>query len=344
MSKSRTSVEEIVYGLEPIFDKLDYSQTALIGFINWYNYNATHDQLKQYTIDYFREALPEVVSTLEEVPKTLIPKTLGTLCRMLSRGYPISNYILGKIDTLLKDLLTSTYEKELLKPVVDKKPAKIIDKAGEVIADIDGYIDNCITTHTFPKKDWNKTSTASILTKKEKLEVAEYYVSLLDQLKNCEDEYDMTKPIFDKYVVTVQNIVEAFTIVTPRKVRAPKPINLDKVVSKVKYLKEYDALGLKSINPKDIIGSKYALLYDTKYKKLQLLIAEDRFTIRGSTVYGVNKEISISKMVKYPNIIANKFMVGNFEYVLGSFRVLTTKISIPSGAINEHTLILRIIE
>ena len=343
MSKRKTSITEIVYGSEPIFDKLEYSQTEFINSLNWYNYSSSHDEIKTYTLDYFAEVMPEVISTLKEIPKTLFPTTLGALVRMLDRNYPPSNYILGKIDTLLKDLLTSTYEKELLKPLVDKKPAKIIDKAGEVIADIDGYIDNCITTHTFPKKDWNKTSTASILTKKEKLEVAEYYVSLLDQLKNCEDEYDMTKPIFDKYVATVQNIVEAFTIVIPRKVRAPKPINLDKVVNKVKYLKEYPVYGLKSIDPKDIIGAKYVLLYDVKYRKLQLIIAEDTLTIRGSTIYGVNKEISISKMVKHYGIIKNKFMDGNFEYVLGSFRLLNTKISIPTGSLNENVLILRVI-
>ena len=224
----KTTIEELVYGGEPIFIETDiYPQSTLISSLNWYNYNATHEELKQYTIDYFNEVLPEVVSTLEEVPKTLIPKTLGTLCRMLSRGYPISNYILGKIDTLLKDLLASTYEKELLKPVVDKKPAKVIDKTTLYIGDIDDYLDYGIRTHAFPKKDWNKYSNSLVITKKEKLEVAEYYMSLLTQLKNCEDEYNsFSKPIFDKYVNTVQNIVDAFSIVTPRKIRTPKPVDL----------------------------------------------------------------------------------------------------------------------
>ncbi len=340
----KTSIEQIVYGDEPLFDKPEYSQSEFITTLNFYNYNASHDQLKEYTIKYFEDVMPEVVSTLKEIPKTLIPKTLGAICRMLTRGYPNSNYILSKIDTLLKDLLASTYEKELLKPLVEKKPAKVINKTDNVIADIDGYLDFSITSQTFPKKNWEKTATASSLTKKEKLIVSSYYQDLLMQLNASEDEYNLSKQNFEKYKATVQSIIEAFTVTTERKPRVIKPVDLNKLVSKVKYLKDCPDLGLTSINPVEIIGAKYVLLFNVKDRKLRLVIAEDKLTVRGSTIYGINKDISISKMVKFPLIIQNKFLseIADIPYILGSFRLLKTKSNIPSGAINQHTLILKV--
>jgi hypothetical protein len=337
------TVEKLVYGDEPTFITTGiYPQSTLITTLNWYNYNSSHQQIKDYVIEYFNEAMPEIISTLKDIPKTLFPPTLGALCRMLSRGYPNSNYILHKIDTLLKDLLASTYEKELLKPIVDKKPAKVISKTDNTIEDIDGYLDNCITTHTFPKKDWAKTAIASTLTKKDRISLNDYYQDLLTQLNNSKDEYSLSKQNFEKYKTTVQGIIEAFSIVTERKPRALKPVDLSKLVSKVKYLEDCPNLGLKSINPVEILGAKYVLLFDTKYRKLQLIIAEDKLTVRGSTIYGINKDISISKMVKFPLIIQNKFMVNGFEYVLGSFKLLKSKAGTPTGSLNEHTLILKV--
>ena len=341
--KSRASIEKIVFGDEPVFVTNTYTSTEFIQFINWYNYNVSHEQLKDYTITYFEGVLPEVVSTLETVPKTLIPKTLGTLCRMISRGYPSSEYILSKIDASLKGLLESTYEKELLKPVVEKKPVKVINKVDEYIGDIDGYLDNCISTHTFPKKDYPKYVASLPVTRKDKTEIAEYYIKLLTQLKQSEDEYGLSKQNFEKYVVAVEGIVSAFTN-TIRKPRKVKPVDLDKLTAKVKYLAECLSLGLKSIRPRDIIGEKYVLLYDEKYRKLQLICAVDTLTIRGSTIYGVNKDISMSKIVKDPAIIANKFMKGGFEYVLGSFGLLKTKARTPNGSLNKNIIILRIIQ
>jgi hypothetical protein len=339
----RTDINTLVYGKEPVFDKLVYSQTEFIEILNWYNHSVTHDDIKEYTLNYF-ESLnkKEILHTLQSIPKTLFPTTLGSLCRILDRNYPVSDYILSKIDKLLSELLEATYEKELLKPVIDKKPAKVIDRVEEVIAEIDGYLDMCVKSQSFPKKAYDKYASNSKLTKKQKLEVAEYYMRLLDQLSIAED-YNFMSKAYNAYVALVNNIVTSFSNVT-RKERVKKPVDLNKVVSKVKYLKEFTDLGLKSINPKDIIGKKYLLCYDVKYRKLSLIVAEGELSVRGSTIYGLDKSLCISKMVKQPEIIANKFMKGNFEYVLGSFRLLKTKISIPSGSLNENVLILRVIE
>ena len=66
----KTSIEQIAYGSEPIFDKHEYSQTEFINALNWYTYNATHDDIKRYVLDYVVLELPEALSTLSSIPKT----------------------------------------------------------------------------------------------------------------------------------------------------------------------------------------------------------------------------------------------------------------------------------
>jgi len=337
----KTSIEQIAYGSEPIFDKHEYSQTEFINALNWYTYNATHDDIKRYVLDYVVLELPEALSTLSSIPKTLFPTTLGALTRMLDRNFPSSPYILQKIDKLLQELLASTYEKELLKSPVEKK-VLVKDRVGDIIAEIDGFYDCCLESEKFPKKDYDKYVGLQHASKKEKAEVAEYYGKLLLQL-NESDDYNFSSKLLREYVTHVESVIKAFSAKV-RKERKAKPVDLNKLVSKVKYRAESDILGLKSINPKDCIGMKYLLLWDEIYRKLHFIVAEDTLTIRGSTIYGIDFEKSITKIVKKPEIIKFKFMKGDNKYVRGSFDLLNTKASVPTGALNNNIVILRVIE
>ncbi len=340
----RKTIETMIYGDEPTFDKLDYSKTEFITFINWYNYNASHDDIKNYTLAYLKEYNANLIPLVEDVPKTIFNKTLGTLCRMVIRGYPWDDYILQKINDQLALLIEYAKEKQLTK-VITEKPKRIEINIVDVHIDyIEGYIDNCISTGNFVSKDWNKYCIENKLKNADAIEIGDYFKSILSQLVEDRESYEnLTKKNYDKFVSIITNIVDTFTnyvVLKPKRKMSPKPVDLVKLTQKVKFLVEYPELGLVSIAPKEIIGTNYVLLYDTKYRKLQL-ICGNNLTIRGSTVYNINKESSISKIVKQPDIIRHKFMAGDFPYVLGSFGLLKTKAQTPSGAINANTLILR---
>lgn len=338
----KTTIEKIAYGEEPIFDKLEYTNSEFISFLNYYNYNASHDDIKRYVVEYLSNNKPEILKEIGDVPKTWFNVTLGALCRMVTRGYPLSDYIEGKISLLLAQFIEIVKEKNLSKPTVEKIKPVPVNKVDETISEIDGFLDSCIENRYFPKKDLNKYISISKINKKGCLTVAEYYKPLLNDLKEAPENYDTTKQLHEKYIKVVDEIINTFaTIGGKRKARAKRPVDPQKLVSKVKYLRGCPQYGLTSIDPVEILGKHAVLLYDTKYNKIQLVVGNE-LTIRGSTIYNIDKESSISKIIKYPEMIQNKFLVGDFEYVLGSFRLLKTKPHIPSGSINDNILILKV--
>ncbi|MDD4242830.1 MAG: hypothetical protein PHG08_00825 [Bacilli bacterium] len=338
----KTTIEKIAYGEEPIFDKLEYTNSEFISFLNYYNYNASHDDIKRYVVEYLSNNKPEILKEIGDVPKTWFNVTLGALCRMITRNYPLSNYIQTKIDSLLLQLIETVKDKNLSKPVIEKSKHTSTSKVDECISEIDGFLDFCLDSKHFPKKDFNKYAINSKISKKDCLSISDYYKPLLNELKEAPEDYDTTKQIHEKYIKIVEEIIDTFsTIGRTRKARAKRPVDPQKLVSKVRYLRGYPQYGLTSIDPVEILGKHAVLLYDTKYNKIQLVVGNE-LTIRGSTIYNIDKESSISKIIKYPEMIQNKFLVGDFEYVLGSFRLLKTKPHIPSGSINDNILILKV--
>lgn len=343
--KNKT-VQGIVWGNEPTFEDKVYSQSEFITFLNWYNYNANHEELKRYTLDYVAEHLPNIILThdLDEIPKTLFKGTLGALCRMVIRGYPKSDYIDGKIHTQLYNLIEYANLREQNKPVVVVKPSEMKNNVDIYIDDIEAFLDNCITSGNFFKKDWKRFIAEFKIRKNDGKVIADYFTKLLNELKESDEGYDnLSKADFNKYKDIVENVVNTFSsIVGITKTRSKKPIDKFKQVSKVKYLEAFEELGLESIHPVHIIDAKYVLLYNTKYKKIQLIIGDDKLSIRGSTIYGINKELSQSKTVRKPELIKRKFFNKDIPYVLGSFLELKTKQGTPTGSINKDIIILMV--
>jgi hypothetical protein len=343
-SSKRQTVEKIAYGEEPEFTEQEYSQSQFISFLNFYNYNSNHDDFKAFTLEYVTENCSALHPLIRDIPKTLFKATLGSLCRMLTRGYPKSDYIYDSINKQICELIDYVGEREQHKaPAVEKPKPKPKNNVDTYIDDVEMYVDNCITTGNFVPKDWSKFIIQNKIKKDDGEKVADHFKHLLNELRESNEGYDLAKKDFDKYLGIVQSIVDVFGNILVHRVtrqRAPKPIDKNKLAAKVKYLPEYPELGLVSKSPIDIIGAKYVLLYNTKYKKLQLIVAETELTIRGSTIFGIDKLTSQSKTVRQPAIISEKFLIDDIPYLMGSFRLLKTKTAVPTGALNDHTVII----
>lgn len=341
---NRKTIEKIIYGDEPVCDKEVYSQSEFITILNWYNYNASHDDLKDYTMEYVEKNVPDMVPRISDIPKTLFKGTLGSLCRILNRGYPESDYIIGKITNQLNELVEYAGEREQTKVVVEKPKPKPKDNVDTYIDDIEQYVEHCVFTGNFVNKNWDKFILEHKVKKGDGEIISDHFNKTLELLKESNEGYSLDKKQFAKYMALLQSIVGAFGAIVPvraPRVRKQKPVDKAKLVSKVKYLREYPELKLVSISPEEIIDALIVLLYNTKTKKIQLIWGEKPLTIRGSTIFNINKETSQAKTLRKPHIIKNNFVDRDVSYILGSFRSLTTTQSMPTGAINEHTLILK---
>src|SRR5690606_23906826 len=82
----------------------------------------------------------------------------------------------------------------------------------------------------------------------------------------------------------------------------PKKINPAKMVSKMRYKKKDEALGLESLRPEALIGAKQAIVYNTQYRFLMYFKAasDEGFMVSGSTLKNYDLEKSVFKKIRKP--------------------------------------------
>jgi hypothetical protein len=89
---------------------------------------------------------------------------------------------------------------------------------------------------------------------------------------------------------------------TQRKARVKKAPSKEKVVSKLKYLREDKTLKLVSISPADIIGAQELWVYNVKTRKLGKYVAAQfqELGVKGTSITGYDESKSVSKTLRKP--------------------------------------------
>ena len=129
-----------------------------------------------------------------------------------------------------------------------------------------------------------------------------------------------------------------------RKVRKPKTVSKEKLVSKIKYKKTDEALRLVSIDPAEIIGSKELWIYNTKTRKLGKYVAAEfaDLGIKGTSITGFNEDLSVQKTIRKPDEKLKEFKSAG-KVALRKFldEINATDIKL-NGRINEDTILLKV--
>lgn len=89
----------------------------------------------------------------------------------------------------------------------------------------------------------------------------------------------------------------------PRATRTQKPILPIKLIKNLKYLKVFDQLNLKSIDPKEIIGCQYLWIYDTTNRLFGVYKSADKtgLTVHGTKIKNFDTKFSIMKTIRQPD-------------------------------------------
>jgi hypothetical protein len=113
----------------------------------------------------------------------------------------------------------------------------------------------------------------------------------------------------------------------PRKIKKDKTKIVKKMVSMLRFQPNSSELGMNSINIERVIDSEYAVFYDTKYKKLTVLIAEQGKKLAGHRTAIVNFDTTLSYSIalRKPKETLAEINSGNRARVEKIVEKLTTK-------------------
>lgn len=366
------------FGNEPMFNSQpdDNSRVSEVARgLTWYNRFYSRKEAKEQMVEFLdatdRVAEAKVMRKVDE-GEFRIP-TYAWLARMTRRGLTLTEHELSKLENEISRLtttVTAPVAKQIstltTEKVVTNKPnvqetmrEKARDAAGELEGILDEYVAaGCPTKHqlkpidalaknsvlphhvTFIIELWRRKEAEinEVLSGKDRQLVEAYSYLGKQQLKNLSK--------FIEYVITSLNGYVSVKKTT-RAPRARKVVPVEKLVSKLKYLKAYkDAtmkLDLVSVHPSKLHGASEAWVFDTAKRKAYHFIADEyskTFSVKGNTLLGFDVAKSQVKTLRKPGEQLKELM-GSKPAARKFFDGIRAVATSPNGRFNENMIILK---
>ena len=351
--------QKAVRSNEPVIDQEDYN-VSIGRVLTWYTEHTNDKQRLKYALEYFAKLGKKAEVFAINKASDYEIRIPAIIARLITREQPVSEEHKNK---LLEDVaaLVRKYPTVKESKVTQVKPTNVIsiqermeEKARTLAADIDGAIDDWIISKgktEFSAKNYLLSrDVAAPIAKR----IGEFYIStyneLADAINGADDQLvegysNFTKrelKAFHKFVGQIiedceQMVQTAKATRSPRKRKATPP---SKIVAKVKYMKEFAELNLKSIKPEDILTSSELWVYNTKYRKVQVYKADmGTLGIKGTTVIGFSIKDSTSLTLRKPEEFFKGLSMGK-RALNSAIKSIKTKPTTPNGRINEECILL----
>lgn len=343
-------------GTEPCVT-IDRYTTELNTALYWYSEHCDEKKRRKYAIEHFakKDKKAEVLALNKATDFEI--RQIGIICRLIAREQHVSDVHLSWLDKTVKELI----EKYSITKVEEKKKTAVViniqdridESAKKYAAEIDYEIDQFVINKSsdFDAKNFLLANSISAPVAKR---IGEFYQPMIKEIAEAiagdddqlvEGYSNFTKRELKKYLQFLESIVQDCQqqVQTAKATRAPrmrKPASPMKVVSKMKYMKEFAELNLKSCRPENILSSGELWVYNTKYRKIQVYKAEfDVLGVKGTTVIGFTVKDSLSYTLRKPEEFFKDLSISK-RAMNAAVKKLTTKPSTPNGRINEECILL----
>ena len=352
----------------PVVTQESYKST-LMAALGYYNTNAENAARANAARRYIKALSKEnngkvsfrdvLFTDMYKVMSDLVPDyeliNIGSLCMIMENNGYVSP--IHQSDMQIK--LYNIYNKYNVPQVEDTKPKapvisidqRMIESARALSEDIDYAIDTFFKTKTinFSTKNHLLANNASTQVAKK---ISDYYKNTLDELNEAIEGKDeqlvegyshLTKSELKKFRDFVQSIIDdcAQLQVVVRKPRIQKAKPPGIIVKKLKYMKEFEPLGLKSILPTDIVGCNELWVYNTKQRKLISYEGADGYalTVKGSKIINFSTTKSQSRTLRDPLKFFKELDIGK-RNINNAVKFIKTKTTVPNGRMTEDIIIL----
>lgn len=329
----------------------------LAKLLTWYNYDNDYKLSKDFVKDY----LKQVRHYTGAIDEQKINLTHSVLARIVMQGGQLSEEHLSSFNRYIQDITTPTakisVEEKESTPRVSIQEA-MQEKIAEYLGELEGVLDDVVISETsfnlyndlkgkqIPQPYCN--SISSWLDKKlaefneiretEDLDIIEAYsylgvrkiAKIVKFLEQCKED-----------VVKYNSFKKA-----NRKPRARKVKPASHQVAKLKYLKEFAELDLKSVPATDIVGASQVWVYNTKTKKLAAYRTDSALGIqvKGTSLQNYDPEVSEQRTLRKPEVTLKHLLGAGKIQLRKVLTDLSTKASPVNGRINEECILVRAIK
>lgn len=365
----KKSIDLIYMGPEPMPSGPYYHEkdTRLSKFFNWYNYFYTIKDSREWIVTWMKanKYTWQQLSAFSKVSDNQISMTSCSLARIVNNGGKLNEILHKRLTDHIAQCIASVAQEKLKrKPmlvavsVADRTKEKALDILAHVESELDNLFSNGYKSE-FSMYDYLKGADAKPVMAKY---IKDAYKPLLQEInevakgkdKDLVEGYANLKPRqltnYLKFVTMIVSDSEKYfenrVISSPRKPRAKKPVNNADLLKTFNYLPEYKELKIVSFQPINIFDATSVWIYNTKYKKLTVLRAEEgkKLSVKGTTIVNFDPNNSMCKTVRKPAETL-KAVSDSGKVPLRTFmQTLTTIPSPVTGRVSEDVILLRYVK
>ena len=350
---SRIIVNEPL-GITP--DLTNY-KSALSRAFNFYNQDRDKKDARGYLRTYIKHKGMTV--DIDRVPDNEINLTYGWLSRILLNGNTLLDRHNKDLDSYINNLSTT---KEV-KVVVNKVPKPSVrdymqDKIAEVIGELEGAVDaflkedkefdlyNYLQANSIPKpycKDIDEWA------RKRGMEFTDVYKTTDKDTKDGysnisrRQQANLVK-MFGAFIVDIEKYTQFKKANRKPRVTKAKPPAVQ--VARIKFKKEDTELGIKSVNPSEMVGASQVWVYNVKYKRLAAYRSDSvqGIQVKGSTLQNYDPDMSECRSIRRPEAFLKVLLDASKVKLRKLLSDLTTKGYDVTGRINDECIIVRVIK
>jgi len=358
-------------GDEPFFPIQPQSEDrtiALTRAFTWYHHFYAKKDAKELLCQYLE--LHDRTVGAKQIRKVHESEFIMTLCwlaRMSLRGLELSEHEELTLENEISRLTKLVNKPEVIEKedmvVVSNRPnvQEIMrEKAREAAGELEGMFDEFYID--------GKTSMKTVDVVAKYNVMSQHIPIILEIWKAKKEEFEMLSETDDRELkesygnlgkIQLRNILKFIEnvigdlnsyISIKKASKAPrkrKAVPVEKIVAKLKYLKEFkdavNKLDLVSVHPTKLHGASEAWVYDTAKRKLHHYIADEyskSFTVKGNALLGFDTNISEIKTLRKPGEQIKEIM-GSKPAARKYFKDIKAVSATPNGRFNENMLILR---
>lgn len=357
--------EKAFLGNEPVwFDMLipdDKYNSQLMRGLNWHGYVASEKNYRKYLEEWMkqhRKTFKTDIQHWREIPDNKIDVTICKLARMHMQGFPLSE----KHTAMLNVYVDSLHVEIPQKSTVQKSSAPTISiqdrmrqQVSGILSDLDVEIDNAFDGNEIDVEKIKGDVLASGFKGPQLKIITDHLLANLNEWKsayNKEDEqlvegYSYVGPrkfkrIIDSFDEIISAVSQQVTKLQSQRIVKKKAVDKRKVASKLKFMKEFAEMNLKSVDAVDIIGANVVWVYDTKKRRLGYYEGEAKNSlfIRGTMIDGY--KVTCEKVLRKPEEQIPEILKLRKNQTVNWFGDIRAKCKEMNGRTNPNLILLRI--
>jgi hypothetical protein len=350
---SRIAIHE-PSGITP---ELSSYKSALSRAFNFYNQDNDKKAARTYLKSYIKHK--NLAVNLDGVSDSDVILTYGWLARMVMNGNVLTDQHTEKLDRYIMTLPTT----KVVVKVVDKAPRPSVqdymqDKIAEVIGELEGHVDafltedkefdlyNYLQANSIPKPYCKDIDAWA---RKCGMEYTEVYKTTDKDIKegysniSRRQQANLVK-LFGSFIVDLEKYTQFKKANRKPRVAKAKPPAVQ--VARIKFKKEDTELGIKSVNPSEMVGASQVWVYNVKYKRLAAYRSDSvhGIQVKGSTLQNYDPDMSECRSIRRPEAFLKVLLDASKVKLRKLLSDLTTKGYDVTGRINDECIIVRVIK